>query len=84
MVPPATGVTSRWGEMNLKSGFIDMTKPFTFFRQVRAELAKIVWPTRKETTATAIAVLIMVVLCAIFLFITDQVLSFIIKLILGA
>lgn len=61
-----------------------MTKPIAFFRQVRSELAKIVWPSRKETTASAIAVLIMVVICAVFLFITDQVLSFVIQLILGA
>lgn len=60
-----------------------MTKPFEFFRQVRAELAKIIWPTRKETGISAIAVLIMVVVVAIFLFITDQVLSFIIRQILS-
>jgi preprotein translocase subunit SecE len=58
-------------------------KPFTFFRQVRAELTKIVWPTRKETMLSAFAVFLMVVLCAIFLFFTDQILSFFIRLILN-
>jgi preprotein translocase subunit SecE len=33
--------------------------PGEFIRQVRAETAKVVWPTRKETVATAIMVMIM-------------------------
>ena len=60
-----------------------MVKPFEFFRQVRAEVRRIVWPTRKETTMSAIAVLIMVTLCALFLFVADQTLSFFIRLILN-
>lgn len=59
-----------------------MTKPFEFFRQVRAELGKIHWPSRKETTMSAIAVFLMVTVCAVFLFLTDQVLSFVVRLIL--
>lgn len=60
-----------------------MTKVFDFFRQVRAEFAKIIWPSRKETGISAIAVFFMVTVCAIFLFFTDQVLSFVIRLILN-
>ena len=60
-----------------------MTNIFIFFRQVRSELTKIVWPSRKETGISAIAVVVMVVICAIFLFITDQVLSLAIRLILN-
>ena len=54
----------------------------TFIRQVRSEMGKIVWPTRKETTLSAVAVFVMVTVCAIFLFFTDQVLSFFVRLIL--
>jgi preprotein translocase subunit SecE len=42
------------------------TTPGEFIRQVRAEGAKIVWPSSRETTATAIMVLIMTALLAIF------------------
>jgi preprotein translocase subunit SecE len=45
--------------------------PGEFIRQVRAETAKVVWPTRKETVATAIMVLIMTSLLAFFFFGVD-------------
>ncbi len=42
------------------------TSPGEFFRQVRTEASKIHWPTRHETTTTAIFVGIMMVILAIF------------------
>jgi preprotein translocase subunit SecE len=57
--------------------------PFRFFREVRAEVAKVTWPTRKETTITTIMVFTMVLLAAIFFFLVDQVLSFALKIVLG-
>ena len=42
------------------------TSPGEFFRQVRAETSKVVWPSREETVRTAIFVGIMVVLLAVF------------------
>jgi preprotein translocase subunit SecE len=45
--------------------------PGDFIRQVRAETAKVVWPTRKETVATAIMVLIMTSLLACCVFGVD-------------
>jgi preprotein translocase subunit SecE len=60
-----------------------MVKPVEFFRQVRSEVRRVVWPSRKETMTSAIAVLIMVTLCSIFLFLADQVLSYVIRLILN-
>jgi len=45
--------------------------PGEFIRQVRAETAKVVWPTRKETVATAIMVMIMTTILALFFFGTD-------------
>ncbi|MCZ6637186.1 MAG: preprotein translocase subunit SecE [Alphaproteobacteria bacterium] len=59
------------------------TSPFQFIQQVRQEISKVTWPTRKETTITTIMVFIMVVLAAIFFLIVDQFLSIGIKLILG-
>ena len=48
------------------------TNPFQFAQQVRGEIAKVVWPTRRETTVTTVMVFIMVTLVAIFFFIVDQ------------
>ena len=60
-----------------------MMNPIHFLRQVRAEVKKVTWPTRRETTTSTIAVFIMVLISMIFLFLADQALAFIIRLILG-
>ena len=59
------------------------TSPFEFIQQVRREVAKVTWPTRKETTITTVMVFIFVFLVAIFFFLVDQVLSSVVKLVLG-
>lgn len=59
------------------------TSPAQFIRDVRQEMRKISWPTRKETVLTTIMVFIMVVIMAIFFFGVDQILAFVIKLVLG-
>jgi preprotein translocase subunit SecE len=59
------------------------TSPGEFMRQVRAETAKVVWPTRKETVTTAVMVLIMTTLLAIFFFGVDSMFSAIVKFLLG-
>ena len=57
--------------------------PLEFFRQVRQEVAKVTWPTRKETTLTTIMVFAMVVLASIFFLAVDATLSTLISWILG-
>jgi preprotein translocase SecE subunit len=47
------------------------TNPFQFMQQVRAEVAKVVWPTRRETGMTTIMVMLMATLFAIFFFLVD-------------
>jgi preprotein translocase subunit SecE len=59
------------------------TSPGEFIRQVRAETAKVVWPTRRETVTTAIMVVIMTTLLGIFFFGVDQLFSQIVKLLLS-
>ncbi len=54
------------------------TNPFTFMQEVRQEVSKVVWPSRRETTVTTIMVFIMVFLAAIFFLAADQLLSFIV------
>ncbi|WP_137392490.1 preprotein translocase subunit SecE [Rhodoligotrophos defluvii] len=59
------------------------TNPFQFVQQVRAELAKVTWPTRKETMITTAMVMIMVVLASIFFLVVDEILSFAVGYVLG-
>ena len=47
------------------------TNPFQFMQQVRAETAKVTWPTRREVLMTTIMVLVMATLTAIFFFLVD-------------
>ena len=53
--------------------------PGEFIRQVRAETAKVVWPTRKETVTTTIMVMIMTGMLAVFFFGVDAVFNSIVK-----
>ena len=50
--------------------------PFKFLQEVRAEAAKVTWPTRKETAVTTALVFAMVVAAAIFFFAVDQLLGY--------
>lgn len=59
------------------------TNPFQFAQQVRGEVAKVVWPTRKEVILTTTMVAIMATLAAIFFFLIDQIVKFGLELILG-
>jgi len=52
------------------------SNPFTFLQQVRQEMAKVTWPTRRETVTTSIMVFIMIVVAALFFLAIDQILSF--------
>lgn len=57
--------------------------PIDYIRQVRAEMQKVTWPSRKETTTSTVAVFIMVILAAIFLFLADQFMAMAVRWILG-
>ena len=59
------------------------TNPFEYLQQVRAEGAKVTWPTRKETMVTTAMVFVMVVLASVFFLVVDQVMRFAVSLILG-
>jgi len=59
------------------------TSPAQFVRQVRQELAKVTWPTRRETVITTVMVLIMVAIMASFFTLVDLVLSYGIQTLLG-
>ena len=57
--------------------------PGEYIRQVRAEGSKVVWPSMKETRTTAIMVLIMTALLALFFLGIDSAFSAIVQFLLG-
>lgn len=57
--------------------------PGKFLNEVKVESAKIVWPTRKETAMTALMVVIMTALLALFFFGVDSAFSAIVHALLG-
>lgn len=61
-----------------------VTNPLQFIQQVRAEVAKVVWPTRREVLLTTVMVFIMATLTAIFFFFVDWIIRSGLQLLLGA
>jgi preprotein translocase subunit SecE len=74
-----TTETAERGELEPKR----RTGPLAFWREVRAEARKITWATRQEVTVSTILVLIMVALAALFFFLADTLVAFLVRLILG-
>ncbi len=58
-------------------------RPLRFVREVRVEMAKVTWPSRRETMLSTIMVFIMVFLAATFFFVLDQILAFAVRLLFG-
>ncbi|MBO6777318.1 MAG: preprotein translocase subunit SecE [Marinibacterium sp.] len=48
-----------------------LTNPIQFIQQTRAEVAKVIWPTRREVVLTTVMVFIMATLTAIFFALVD-------------
>ena len=59
------------------------TTPIEFIRQVQAETKKVVWPDRRQTVMTAVMVIIMTTLLALFFLATDSVFDAIVKALLS-
>lgn len=54
-----------------------------FVNQVRAETAKVVWPTGRETMMTTVMVMIMTTVLGVFFFGIDHIFSLIVKMLLS-
>ncbi len=59
------------------------TSPAAFVREVRQELAKVTWPSRRELIYTTASVLVMSGLMAVFFFLVDQIIALGVRLVLG-
>jgi preprotein translocase subunit SecE len=57
--------------------------PAKFVREVRAEVSRVTWASRKETMVTTGLVLGMVALAALFFFCVDQVIGLVVRLLFG-
>jgi preprotein translocase subunit SecE len=59
------------------------TKVGEFLQQVKAELQKVTWPTRKETYGSTMVVIVLVLMVAVFLWVVDSALSTMIQTLLN-
>jgi len=59
------------------------TSPVDFFQQVRQEVSRATWPSRKESGVTTAMVFVMVFIAAAFFFVVDQMLSAGVRLVFG-
>ena len=59
------------------------TSAAEFVQQVRQELTRVTWPTRKETLQTTLMVFLMVFIAAAFFFVVDQTLSYGVRILFG-
>ena len=66
--------------MNRIKQFFEKTK--RFFRELRAELRKVVWPTRKETMQYTMIVVSTVAAVSLFIWVIDSVFSGLLRLII--
>ena len=53
-----------------------MTSPFEFMQQVRAEGAKVTWPSRRETLITTAMVFVFAIIASLFFLLADQVIRY--------
>jgi preprotein translocase subunit SecE len=59
------------------------TNATEFVQQVRQEMSRVTWPTRKETLVTTGMVFVMVFIAAAFFFLVDQMLSYGVRFVFG-
>ncbi|BEH11399.1 MULTISPECIES: preprotein translocase subunit SecE [Geobacter] len=60
-----------------------IAKTKEFLTEVKAELGKVTWPTRKETVSTTWVVVAIVLLISVYLGVCDVVLAKLMRIILG-
>lgn len=82
----AVSLKSKGSKENLSDGRVKEPNIFEraveFLREVKVELKKVTWPTRKQTTGTTIVVIIFVFIVAAFLGIFDFGLSKLVQVVL--
>ena len=59
-----------------------MKNPLKFIQEVKQEAFKVTWPTGKETIQGSLMVVAMAIIASIFFLLLDQVLKFLLEIIL--
>ena len=59
------------------------SNPFQFLQDVRSEATKVTWPSRRETMISTAMVLFRVIFAALFFFAADQLIGWLISLVLN-
>ena len=59
-----------------------MKNPFKFIQDVKQEAFKVTWPTGKETLQGTLMVVAMAIIAALFFLLLDQILKFLLELLL--
>jgi preprotein translocase subunit SecE len=59
------------------------TSPGLFVRQVRQELSKVSWPSRRETSVSVVVVFVLSVILGLYFLVVDKILSMGVALIFG-
>lgn len=57
--------------------------PLKFMREVRQEVSKVTWPSRNETLISTVMVLVFVMLASVFFLAADQIISWLVQLMLS-
>jgi preprotein translocase subunit SecE len=57
--------------------------PAKYLREVRQEVSKVTWPSKKETFTTSGIVLVVISIAAVILMLLDQFFAFVVRPILG-
>lgn len=57
--------------------------PAKFIREVRQEMDKVIWPTRKETVVSTVMVLALVSVAAMFFVVVDRLIGTVVRAIIG-
>lgn len=67
--------------MLLNGTAMGKTSPIQFLRQVKQEVKKVTWPSKKEVMRATIMVLIIVAIASAFFFLVDMFFAYIVRLI---
>ncbi len=77
----ASGAVARKAGDLLEKGYIG--KAVQFLREVKVELKKVTWPSRRQTIGSTAVVLVLVIIVSLFLGITDFILGKLVQMVLG-
>ena len=61
---------------------INMKNPLKFIQEVKQEAFKVTWPTSKETLQGTLMVVAMAIIASLFFLMLDQILKFLLELLL--